>query len=67
LTAAQGIWITSISEIDVWIAENAKIHAVLLVDERLGAAEQTDAGGQSEWAAAVRAEAAVLVDRLSGG
>jgi len=36
------------------------------VDERLGAAEQMDAGGHSERATAVRAEAAVLVDLLSG-
>jgi hypothetical protein len=37
------------------------------VDDRLLAAEQMDAGGQSARASAVRAEAAVLVDRLSGG
>jgi len=36
------------------------------VDDRLLAAEQMDAGGHSERAAAVRAEAAVLVDLLSG-
>ena len=37
------------------------------VDDPLLAAEQMDASGQSERAAAVRAEAAVLVDLLSGG
>jgi uncharacterized protein YqeY len=37
------------------------------VDDRLLAAEQMDAGGQSERASAVRSEAAVLVDLLSGG
>ena len=34
------------------------------VDERLGAAGQMEAGGHSERAAAIRAEAAVLVDLL---
>lgn len=37
------------------------------IDDRLLAAEQMDAGGHSERATAVRAEAAVLVDLLSGG
>ncbi|MDT5187790.1 MAG: uncharacterized protein QOI28_41 [Mycobacterium sp.] len=37
------------------------------IDDRLLAAEQMDAGGQSERAAAVHAEAVVLVDLLSGG
>jgi uncharacterized protein YqeY len=37
------------------------------IDDRLLAAEQMDAGGHCQRATAVRAEAAVLVDLLSGG
>lgn len=45
---------------------DAEIRALLRteVDERLGAAGQMEAGGHSERAAAIRAEAAVLVDLL---
>jgi uncharacterized protein YqeY len=45
---------------------DAEIRALLRteVDERLGAAKHMDAGGYSERATAVRAEAAVLVDLL---
>ncbi|MBB5167734.1 hypothetical protein [Mycobacterium sp. AZCC_0083] len=51
------------------ILTDAEIRTLLRtdVDDRLLAAEQMDAGGQSERAEAVRAEAAVIVDLVSGG
>jgi uncharacterized protein YqeY len=57
------------AEVPRRVLNDAEIRTLLRseVDERLGAAEQMDAGGQSARAAAVRAEAAVLVDLLSGG
>ena len=54
------------AEVSRRVLTDAEIRSLLRteVDERLGAAEQMDAGGHSERAATVRAEAAVLADLL---
>jgi uncharacterized protein YqeY len=55
------------AEVPRRVLTDAEIRTLLRtdVDDRLLAAEQMEAGGQSERAAAVRSKAAVLVDLLS--
>ncbi|HEV7420419.1 MAG TPA: glutamyl-tRNA amidotransferase [Mycobacterium sp.] len=57
------------AEVPRRLLTDAEIRTLLRadIDDRLLAAEQIDAGGQSERATAIRAEAAVLVDLLGGG
>jgi uncharacterized protein YqeY len=57
------------AEVPRRVLTDAEIRGLLRteVEERLEAAEQTDAGGHSERATAVRAEAAVLADLLATG
>jgi uncharacterized protein len=57
------------AEVPRRVLTDAQIRTLLRtdVDDRMMAAEQMDAGGHSEPATAVRAEAAVLVDLLGGG